>query len=95
MPNFDWIEFIIAEVVDEPYREPAFETVATAALTGLDSPVLLTRGSATFISLVNGWRVGDALTGFEEIVEIVLSGDGGLGWLTGWLRTVFETLSLV
>jgi hypothetical protein len=94
MPIFARIEFIIADVIDEPYREAAAFAVATVALTGLDSPVFFTSGSATFISFVKGWRVGGALTGFEETVEIVLLGAAVVGWLTGWLRTVLVTLSL-
>jgi len=71
-----------AAVVDVLYREPAL-TAATAAFIGLDSPVFFTRGSATLISFVRGWRARGALTGFEETVEIVLSGVNPGGWLTG------------
>jgi hypothetical protein len=95
MPSFDWIEFIIADEVDELYRKAALVTVAAAAFTGLDSPVFFTSGSATFISFVRGCRTGGAFTGFEEIADIVLSGAGGLGWLTGWLNTLLVILSLV
>ena len=82
MPIFELMEFRSAAVMDVLYREPAL-MAATAAFIGLDSPVFFTRGSATLISFVRGWRVGGAFTGFEEIADIVLSGAGGLGWLTG------------
>ena len=76
------MELRSAAVVDVLYREPAL-TAAAAAFTGLDSPVFFTRSSATLMSFVKGWRVRGALTGFEEIVEIVLSGVNPGGWLTG------------
>ena len=93
MPSLERIEFIIVDVVGELCSEPAF-TALTAALTGLDSPVFFTSGSATFISFVKGWRARGAFTGLEETVDNVLSGADAWGWLTGWLSTVFVTLSL-
>ena len=77
IPNFDWMEFNIADVVEVAKRELFAGSIADM---GRESAVFFIScclySSDTLMSVVKGWRIAGAFVGSEESVVFVLSAVG-------------------